>query len=91
MRDFIPLNVIPDNVVLWFQPPYSPDCNPIERFWAWIKSKLAWRLFDNLEQLQQATAHILNQVPNDFLASISGQRPLTAALDYFNDDNLYRG
>lgn len=60
--------IIPDNVVLWFQPPYSPECNPIERFWAWVKSKLAWRLFDNLEQLQKATASILNQVSNDFVA-----------------------
>jgi transposase len=23
-----------------FLPPYSPDLNPIERFWAWIKSRL---------------------------------------------------
>ena len=23
-----------------FLPPYSPDLNPIEKFWAWLKSKL---------------------------------------------------
>ena len=23
-----------------FLPPYSPDLNPIERFWAWLKAKL---------------------------------------------------
>ena len=83
--------IIPDNIILWFQPPHSPDCNPIERFWAWLKTQLAWRLFDNLEQLQQATAHILNQVSSDFLASISGQRALAAHLDYLGDSILYRG
>ena len=25
---------------LLFLPPYSPDLNPIEHFWAWLKSKL---------------------------------------------------
>jgi transposase len=29
-----------DNTILWFQPPYSPDCNPIERLWVWIKGQL---------------------------------------------------
>lgn len=83
--------VIPNNIVLWFQPPYSPDCNPIERLWAWVKKQLAWRLFDNLEHLQQATASILNQIPRDFLASISGRNRLIAALDYLGDYVLYKG
>jgi len=25
---------------LLFLPPYSPDLNPIEKFWAWLKQKL---------------------------------------------------
>jgi len=28
------------NVILLFQPPYSPDLNKIEQFWAWLKEKL---------------------------------------------------
>ena len=23
--------------ILYFLPPYSPDLNPIEKFWAWLK------------------------------------------------------
>ena len=35
-----------------FLPPYSPDLNPIEKFWAWLKHKLrkilpAFNNFDN--------------------------------------------
>jgi transposase len=33
---------IPDNIVLLFQPPYSPDVNPIERVWQFMKDKLRW-------------------------------------------------
>ena len=28
-----------------FLPPYSPDLNPIEKFWAWLKQKLKSVLF----------------------------------------------
>jgi transposase len=39
-----------------FLPPYSPDLNPIEKFWAnmkrWIKNKI--HLFDNLYAAIQA-------------------------------------
>lgn len=36
---------------LIFLPPYSPELNPIEHFWAWIKSKLRkiLSLFDNFD------------------------------------------
>jgi len=26
--------------ILLFLPPYSPDLNPIEKYWAWLKKKL---------------------------------------------------
>jgi hypothetical protein len=39
------------DVEVIFQPPYSPDLNKIEKFWAWLKKKLRSVLskFDNLE------------------------------------------
>ena len=34
------------HTVLWL-PPYSPDFNPIEKTWAWIKRlRKPWRLAD---------------------------------------------
>ena len=35
-----------------FLPPYSPDLNPIENKWAWLKQKLRYILpqFDSLDQ-----------------------------------------
>lgn len=32
---------VPDNIVLVFQPPHTPELNPIERLWQQLKSKLA--------------------------------------------------
>lgn len=38
------------DVILIFQPPYSPDLNKIEKFWAWLKKTLRSILtqFDNI-------------------------------------------
>ena len=40
------------NCKVLFLPPYSPDLNPIEKKWAWLKKKLRCILpaFDSLEQ-----------------------------------------
>ena len=35
---------IPENVVLLFQPPHSPEVNMIERVWQEIKKWLKWEL-----------------------------------------------
>jgi transposase len=40
------------NVTLLLLPPYSPQLNPIERLWRWIKKNfLANRVFETLEAL----------------------------------------
>ncbi len=31
---------IPENIILLFQPPYSPQVNPIERFWKHLRKDL---------------------------------------------------
>ena len=32
--------IVPDNIILLFQPPYSPELNPIERLWQALKQDL---------------------------------------------------
>jgi len=36
---------IPENVILLFGPAYSPEINPIERLWEYIKKQLKWLRF----------------------------------------------
>ena len=40
-------------VFLLFLPPYSPDLNPIEKFWAWLKNHLR-DILHNFENLYDA-------------------------------------
>ena len=43
--------IVPENVILLFQPPYCPELNPIERLWEHLKADLKWAAFSTLPQL----------------------------------------
>jgi len=45
---------IPENVILLFQPAYSPEINPIERLWEYIKEQLKGLRFEQIEELRAA-------------------------------------
>ncbi|HEY9847429.1 MAG TPA: IS630 family transposase [Candidatus Caenarcaniphilales bacterium] len=63
---------IPANILLVFQPPHSPELNPIERLWQHLKSKLAWNLYDQLDQLREGLAQQLQQLQPLMIASLTG-------------------
>ena len=63
--------VIPDNVVLIFLPPYSPELNPIERLWQDIKHKLFTQTYQTLEQMQQQLSEILANFPKQAIAKLT--------------------
>ena len=44
---------IPENVILLFQPAYSPEVNPIERLWGYVKEQLKWLRFEQMEELRE--------------------------------------
>jgi len=31
--------VVPHNVILWFLPPHSPELNPVEQVWQWLRDQ----------------------------------------------------
>jgi len=43
---------IPDKILLVFQPPYTPELNPSERVWQYIKQELSWGLYDKLDEIK---------------------------------------
>lgn len=63
---------IPENVRLVFLPPYSPELNPIERFWQAMKEKVAWLAFDTLEPLRERVREILSAFSPVPLQSLTG-------------------
>ncbi|NJQ97687.1 MAG: IS630 family transposase [Hydrococcus sp. CSU_1_8] len=72
--------IVPDNVILLFQPPYCPEVNPIERFWEYLKKFLRWELFDDLEELRSRVARILNSLKQEVIQSLVGWGDILQAL-----------
>jgi transposase len=72
---------IPENVMLLFLPPYSPELNPIERLWQDIKLRVPRFLYSKLEELKDAVASILNSYSKSTIASITGYSYLIDAIN----------
>lgn len=75
---------IPENIILLFQPPHSPELNPIERVWEYLKQDLKWELFENLEHLQTTVAQLLARLTPEIIASLTGYDFILNALSVAN-------
>ena len=62
---------IPENVVLLFLPPYSPELNPIERFWQDLKAKLFTQSYKVLETMQAKVTEILADYSDAAVAKLT--------------------
>lgn len=71
---------IPDNIILLFQPPYSPELNPIERVWQYLKQKLKNIHFANLDDVKDKVAKLLNNLSHDIIHSLTGWDYIVRAL-----------
>jgi len=57
---------IPENIRLIFQPPYSPELNPVEHLWDELREKYFLnRLFSSLDALQEQLCVGLNELTVD--------------------------
>lgn len=69
------LSLFEDRILLVWLPPYSPDMNPIERFWKHLKANAcANYLYSTLEQLLDNMRHVIqchNQFDPDLHLSFS--------------------
>lgn len=73
--------VLPPNVVLVFQPPYSPEVNPCERVWQSLKTALAWEPFADLDALRQRLVAVLRSYTDAMLQSLTGYPYFVAAVN----------
>jgi len=59
---------IPENIKLIFLPPYSPELNPVERFWQWLKRhSLRNRYYESLEMVMEAVQNCMQRATAPFL------------------------
>ena len=54
---------VPSNITLLHQPSYSPELNPVENLWHWLRSHfLSNRVYDDTDHLDQAATHAWNSL-----------------------------
>jgi transposase len=76
-----PKNVdFPENIIPIFQPPDSPELNPIERFWEYFKRELSWENCKNLKELQLRVSEILLKIDQVAISSLTGWNHLISAI-----------
>lgn len=73
--------IIPANVILLFQPAHSPELNPAERVWEYIRSQLRWFQADTLAELRKKLDEIYAKLTNELIASLTGWRRILNALN----------
>jgi transposase len=63
---------VPENVTLLFLPPYSPELNPVERVWGWLRDrKLSNRILPADAALDALLAEIITDIPPERLRSLT--------------------
>ncbi len=71
---------VPNNLILMFQPPHCPECNPIEQVWQYLKKRLRWRRPQSLKDLRDLIRDRLLELTSDIVASITGRKSILDAL-----------
>lgn len=62
---------IPANITLHFLPSYSPELNPVERLWLWMREHLlSNRVYDDEQALQAAGSDAFNSLSTDRVQSV---------------------
>jgi hypothetical protein len=62
---------IPRNITILYLPPYSPELNPVERFWKYIKQHtIKNKIYDNLKDLEDVIANFLNSLTSSAIKSL---------------------
>lgn len=66
--------VLPENIIVWFLPPYSPELNPVELIWRELRAKyFNNKLFNTLDEVD---SHLMFAI-TDFTADKERLKKLT--------------
>lgn len=62
--------IVPSNIHLLFIPPYSPELNPAEKMWQYLKNKLSNKIFKTLEDLSNEICLTYQNLTDEIVHSI---------------------
>lgn len=67
--------IVPENITLYELPPYSPELNPIEQIWGYLKSNfLSGRVFKDMADIFDYGVRAWRELSNDNVKSICASR-----------------
>jgi len=76
---------VPKNIYLLRIPPYTPELNPCEKIWQYIKQRFKNKLFDSIQELKNWLHQQVNNMHNHLIKSIThNQHYLNAFYAAFN-------
>jgi transposase len=62
---------VPDNIEILYLPAYSPELNPVERLWEYIKDNvLKNKVYDDIEALKDSVCDFLNSITASVITSL---------------------
>lgn len=63
--------IIPKNIEIEFLPPYSPELNPVERLWQYMKDRiLKNRVYEDLQSLENKVTEFICALSSDTVKSV---------------------
>jgi len=66
--------VVPDNIRLFYLPPYTPEMNPIEQIWKELR-KIGFKneMFNTLDKVADRLCDTINELSRDIVKSVTGR------------------
>ena len=62
---------VPENIKILHLPPYSPELNPVEKFWQYIKDHtIVNRVYESLEVLEKTVCEFVEQLKEELIKTI---------------------
>lgn len=63
--------IVPENLTVIHLPPYSPELNPVERLWLYIKSNtIRNKIYDSLDDLENVICDFIKEITRSTVAKI---------------------
>jgi len=73
---------VPNNIFLLRIPPYSPELNPCEQVWQYIKNRYKNQTFESMKNLKGWLHNMVCKMDNELIKSITSNHNY---LNIFND------
>ena len=63
--------VVPENITIIILPPYSPELNPVERLWLYIKQNtIRSKIYENIASLEDAVCDFIKTLEIDQIKQV---------------------